>query len=95
MSLPVPQRKRRSLGQGMTEYIIIAFLIGIGTIGLVTLYGDNLRALFGMSAEGLAGSDGVVNEGVPSTNPGFTMEGGNVNPYGPGGCTAVGCPAGP
>ena len=44
-------------GQGMTEYIIIVALIAIGTIAVVTIFGNHIRALFGTSANALAGSD--------------------------------------
>ena len=50
--------KRR--GQGMTEYIIIVGLIAIASIGIVTLFGDNIRRLFAMSADALAGNDNVA-----------------------------------
>jgi Flp pilus assembly pilin Flp len=47
--------KRR--GQSNTEYIIVIALIAIGTIGIVTTYGGNLRHLFGNSADNLAGDE--------------------------------------
>lgn len=50
--------KRR--GQGMTEYIIIVSLIAIASIGIITLFGDNVRRLFAMAADGLAGNDNVA-----------------------------------
>lgn len=46
---------RRQRGQGMTEYIIIVALIAIGTIAVVTAFGDNIRALFGASANAMIG----------------------------------------
>jgi len=46
---------RRQDGQGMTEYIIIVALIAIAAIGVVTVFGDNIRKLFGTSANALAG----------------------------------------
>ncbi len=46
---------RDESGQGMTEYIIIVALIAIAAIGVVTLFGNNIRALFGASADALAG----------------------------------------
>ncbi|MEW5741799.1 MAG: hypothetical protein AB1938_22960 [Myxococcota bacterium] len=46
-------------GQGMTEYIIIVALIAIAAIGVITLFGDNVRALFGMSVDALAGETSV------------------------------------
>ncbi|HYO52859.1 hypothetical protein [Archangium sp.] len=53
--------KRR--GQGMTEYIIIVALIAIAAIGVITLFGNNIRKLFGASAEALAGNEDVSNTG--------------------------------
>ena len=44
-------------GQGMTEYIIIVALIAIAAIGVVSLFGDNIRALFATSANALAGDE--------------------------------------
>lgn len=59
---------RKSRGQGMTEYIIIVALIAIAAIGVITLFGDNIRKLFGASAAALAGEDGVVNDGQLSND---------------------------
>ena len=44
-------------GQGMTEYIIIVALVAIAAIGVVSAFGDNIRALFGASADALAGNE--------------------------------------
>lgn len=55
-------------GQGMTEYIIIVALIAIAAIGVITLFGDNIRKLFGGSANALAGSTNEANRGQNSTN---------------------------
>ena len=46
-------------GQGMTEYIIIVALIAIAAIGVVSLYGDNIRMLFAAEANALAGNENV------------------------------------
>jgi pilus assembly protein Flp/PilA len=43
-------------GQGMTEYIIIVALIAIAAIGVVTIFGDNIRRMFGASVDALAGT---------------------------------------
>ncbi len=50
---------KKTRGQGMTEYIIIVALIAIAAIGVITLFGDNIKALFGMSADALAGQTSV------------------------------------
>ncbi len=42
-------------GQGMTEYIIIVALIAIAAIGVVTVFGDNIRDLFAGATNALAG----------------------------------------
>lgn len=51
---------RKNRGQGMTEYIIIVALIAIAAIGIITLFGDNIRRLFGMSADALAGDSNIA-----------------------------------
>ncbi|MBI3182471.1 MAG: hypothetical protein HYZ28_10030 [Myxococcales bacterium] len=60
------KRIRRNRGQGMTEYIIIVALIAIAAIGVITLFGDNIRKLFGMSADALAGQDSVAQRASTS-----------------------------
>lgn len=44
----------------MTEYIIIVALIAIGTIGVVTAFGDQIRNLFGHSADALGGATDIT-----------------------------------
>jgi len=51
---------RKNRGQGMTEYIIIVALIAIAAIGIITLFGDNIRRLFGMSADALGGDASIA-----------------------------------
>jgi Flp pilus assembly pilin Flp len=48
----------------MTEYIIIVALIAIAAIGVVSLFGDNIRALFATSADALAGDDAIGDTGA-------------------------------
>src|SRR5690242_12334474 len=52
--------RRRALGQGMTEYIILVALVAIATIGVVGLFGNDLRKLFGMSSDALSGQADVA-----------------------------------
>ena len=56
------QKLRSAKGQGMTEYIIIVALIAIAAIGVVSLFGDNIRGLFSASANGLAGMESTEPE---------------------------------
>jgi pilus assembly protein Flp/PilA len=44
----------------MTEYIIIVALIAIAAIGVITLFGDNIRKLFGAAATALSGEESVT-----------------------------------
>jgi len=54
---------RSEEGQGMTEYIIIVALIAIAAIGVITMFGNNLRNLFGASANALAGDETQTMKG--------------------------------
>ena len=54
---------RSEEGQGMTEYIIIVALIAIAAIGVITVFGNNLRALFTTSANALAGDETQSSSG--------------------------------
>jgi pilus assembly protein Flp/PilA len=60
MNAQLPSRRHSTRGQGMTEYILIVSLMAIASIGIITLYGDNVRRLFAMSADSLAGNDSVA-----------------------------------
>ena len=55
-------------GQGMTEYIIIVALIAIAAIGVVTLFGDNIRKMFGASVDALAGTATTNTSAVKQQN---------------------------
>jgi len=43
-------------GQGMTEYLIIVALIAIAAIGVVTVFGRDIRELFSGTTDALAGN---------------------------------------
>ena len=64
--MKTPRKVRTMRGQGMTEYIIIVALIAIAAIGVITLFGDNIKKLFGMSADALAGDDNVAQRAIKS-----------------------------
>ncbi len=57
MSAITKKNLRKSRGQGMTEYIIIVALIAIAAVGVVTVFGNNIRSLFGASAKVLSGEN--------------------------------------
>jgi pilus assembly protein Flp/PilA len=52
--------RRDQRGQGMTEYIIIVALIAIAAIGVVTIFGDNIRDLFAGATNALSGDTKVT-----------------------------------
>jgi Flp pilus assembly pilin Flp len=52
----VQKMRKGRKAQGMTEYIIIVALIAIAAIGVVTLFGNNLRRIFGTANDALAGN---------------------------------------
>jgi pilus assembly protein Flp/PilA len=56
-------RYRNQVGQGTSEYIVVVALIGIAAIGVVSLFGENLRAIFAGAANALAGN---TNERIKS-----------------------------
>jgi hypothetical protein len=60
------QSNRR--GQGMTEYIIVVSLIAIASIGVTTLFGNNIRVLMGMASNALAGDDNITNSATHVTD---------------------------
>ena len=66
---------KKARGQGMTEYIIIVALIAIAAIGVITLFGDNIKALFGMSADALAGETKVTTRATKSTGDALEKKG--------------------
>jgi len=65
--------KRKQLGQGMTEYIIIVALIAVGAIGVYQAFGDVVRGQTSVAASTLAGqasggARGVVTAGGNKSN---------------------------
>jgi Tfp pilus assembly protein PilV len=79
------KQARRAAGQSMTEVIVIVFLVGVGTIGVVGLYGDNIRTLFGSSSEAVAGNSSVGNTASEAATTKWDLKGGSLSAYTPGG----------
>ncbi len=73
-------RNESRRGQGMTENILIVALVAIGTMGVVTVFGDNLRNVFGASSSSLAGGDSA--NGGSAVGPGMTKK--NVKTFNQG-----------
>ena len=51
-------------GQGMSEYLIIVALIAVAAIGVVTVFGRDIRALFSDTTNSLAGNVQGQNSAV-------------------------------
>ncbi|HEY3445787.1 MAG TPA: hypothetical protein VGK67_05445 [Myxococcales bacterium] len=64
---------RSEEGQGMTEYIIIVALIAIAAIAVITLYGQQLRALFAASSNAMGGQE--YNANVAASGGGYKRAG--------------------
>ena len=50
---------RKPRGQGLTEYILVVALVAIAAIGVVTVFGENVRHLFGAATVATAGDTDV------------------------------------
>lgn len=50
------RRSQNQSGQGMSEYLIIVALIAIAAIGVVTVFGQDIRQLFAGTTDSLAGN---------------------------------------
>ena len=69
-------------GQGNTEFIIIVALIAIATIGVVTVFGENLRLLFAGSSDSLAGNSSVGNPGTKGNATSTLVTNRTLNSFG-------------
>ena len=49
---------RSESGQGMSEYLIIVALIAVAAIGVVSMFGKDIRELFSATTDSLAGGSG-------------------------------------
>src|SRR5229473_888432 len=65
---------RSEHGQGMSEYLIIVALVAIAAIGVVTVFGRDVRELFSGTTDSLAGNQ--------ATNTAATRQRG-ASPAGP------------
>jgi Flp pilus assembly pilin Flp len=59
--------RRKSLGQGMMEYIVIVALIAIAAIGTYSMFGKTVRNQTAGMAKELSGKDGTSAVNAAST----------------------------
>jgi Flp pilus assembly pilin Flp len=74
--------RRKDRGQGMTEYILIVVLVAISAIAVVTIFGGDIRALFGNSTQALAGQQNVQNSAKPASTTQMQYNGKNLQTFG-------------
>ena len=53
----IANKKHRRKGQGATEYVIILVLVAIGSIAVISLFGEQLRNIFVNSTDVLGGKE--------------------------------------
>ena len=51
------RRKQLRKGQSTTEYILIVILVAVLSIGIITVFGDQIRDLFKVATGRLGGSE--------------------------------------
>lgn len=71
--------KRKSLGQGMTEYIIIVALIAIAAVGVYNLFGKTVRNQMAGVANGLAGADQTAKGAITNAGQAANDASGDAN----------------
>ena len=55
-------KKMTRKGQTTSEYVIILGLVALGSIAVILLFGNQVRALFGAGTKKMAGEEGVEVE---------------------------------
>jgi Flp pilus assembly pilin Flp len=68
-------RRKARRGQGMTEYIIVVALVAIAAIGVITVFGDNIRRMFGNAADALSGETSMKYTYTPAGQKATTSKG--------------------
>src|SRR3954463_10374941 len=61
-------------GQGMSEYLIIVALIAIAAIGVVTVFGRDIRELFSGTTDSLAGNQSTNTAKKAKVNKGKNLK---------------------
>ena len=60
------KRSRNRKGQGLTEYIIVVALVAIAAIGVVNIFGNQLRNQFATIVTAMSGSSQAKVESLSS-----------------------------
>ncbi len=63
--------RRRRRGQSTTEYILIVVLVAVLSIGIITVFGNQIRDLFRVSTERLGGdTSSTLDSGITDSAQG-------------------------
>ena len=66
----------RRRGQSTTEYILIVVLVAVLSIGIITVFGNQIRDLFRVSTERLGGDDSsTLDSGITDSAQGQVRKG--------------------
>ncbi|MBM4037990.1 MAG: hypothetical protein FJ290_05700 [Planctomycetes bacterium] len=68
--------RSRRRGQSTTEYILIVVLVAVLSIGIITVFGNQIRDLFRVSTERLGGdTDATLDSGITDSAAGNVRRG--------------------
>ena len=68
--------KRRGVrGQATTEYILIVVLVAVLSIGIITVFGNQVRDLYRVATEALAGGTPKIDEAIAAQAPPLVKQG--------------------
>ncbi len=68
--------RRRRRGQSTTEYILIVVLVAVLSIGIITVFGNQIRDLFRVSTERLGGdTSSTLDSGITDSAQGQVRKG--------------------
>ncbi len=68
------QTRRGVRGQATTEYILIVVLVAVLSIGIITAFGNQVRDLFGVATDRIAGGDANINPAFAAEAPGLVNQ---------------------
>lgn len=59
---PLARARRTQAGQGLTEYIVVVALVAVAAIGVVSVFGKDIRELFAAATGSMAGETSTSNK---------------------------------
>jgi Flp pilus assembly pilin Flp len=69
------QTRRGVRGQATTEYILIVVLVAVLSIGVITVFGNQVRDLFRVATENLGGVPGKLDPSITEQAQQHVVEG--------------------